>query len=346
MATYILGINSDLITNVPLVFNSATVPNFYSDPNTDYIGINDTITYKISGGTSNASYSMTNVGPLLPNSVFGIIGADGNASVTFTGSISGTNTITATINSDIIGTKTLTIIGRPASIVVTLDKSVILSGDDVNINATVKDANGNLYRFTDKTVNFILSGIPEAQLSQESAPTTTTGITTVKLSTIRGTPQSGSCIAKITLPDGTLIESAPCAINITNTTVNLDLVTDASFQFKYTGTVPSTLIVKVNNVTTTHKIQYSPQTIDVLVTSGNNLITVQSVIGGTTTTILDTNYNINTTTSGSASFIKDVEDTTKSASDVSNADVLKAIVSLIASINKQIAALQKALLKK
>jgi hypothetical protein len=31
---------------------------------------------------------------------------------------------------------------------------------------------------------------------------------------------------------------------------------------------------------------------------------------------------------------------------VSNADVLKAIVSLIASINKQIAALQKALLKK
>ncbi len=33
-------------------------------------------------------------------------------------------------------------------------------------------------------------------------------------------------------------------------------------------------------------------------------------------------------------------------SGVSNADVLKAIVSLIASINKQIAALQKALLKK
>jgi hypothetical protein len=31
---------------------------------------------------------------------------------------------------------------------------------------------------------------------------------------------------------------------------------------------------------------------------------------------------------------------------VTNADVLKAIVSLIASINKQIAALQKAILKK
>ena len=37
---------------------------------------------------------------------------------------------------------------------------------------------------------------------------------------------------------------------------------------------------------------------------------------------------------------------TSSSSAVSNADVLKAIVSLIASINKQIAALQKALLKK
>jgi hypothetical protein len=35
-----------------------------------------------------------------------------------------------------------------------------------------------------------------------------------------------------------------------------------------------------------------------------------------------------------------------SSSGVSNADVLKAIVSLIASINKQIAALQKALLKR
>jgi hypothetical protein len=37
---------------------------------------------------------------------------------------------------------------------------------------------------------------------------------------------------------------------------------------------------------------------------------------------------------------------TVAATGVSNADVLKAIVSLIASINKQIAALQKALLKK
>ena len=37
---------------------------------------------------------------------------------------------------------------------------------------------------------------------------------------------------------------------------------------------------------------------------------------------------------------------TAQAGGVSNADVLKAIVSLIASINKQIAALQKALLKK
>jgi hypothetical protein len=34
------------------------------------------------------------------------------------------------------------------------------------------------------------------------------------------------------------------------------------------------------------------------------------------------------------------------AAGVSNADVLKAIVSLIASINKQIAALQKALLRR
>jgi len=37
---------------------------------------------------------------------------------------------------------------------------------------------------------------------------------------------------------------------------------------------------------------------------------------------------------------------TDPSTGVSNADVLKAIVSLIASINKQIAALQKALLKK
>jgi hypothetical protein len=37
---------------------------------------------------------------------------------------------------------------------------------------------------------------------------------------------------------------------------------------------------------------------------------------------------------------------TTGSTGVSNADVLKAIVSLIASINKQIAALQKALLKR
>jgi hypothetical protein len=54
--------------------------------------------------------------------------------------------------------------------------------------------------------------------------------------------------------------------------------------------------------------------------------------------------DLTTATSQSASVgsIKIADVTT----GVSNADVLKAIVSLIASINKQIAALQKALLKK
>ena len=50
---------------------------------------------------------------------------------------------------------------------------------------------------------------------------------------------------------------------------------------------------------------------------------------------------------GSAQAATTASVTVKSTSaSVTNADVLKAIVSLIASINKQIAALQKALLKR
>jgi hypothetical protein len=57
-------------------------------------------------------------------------------------------------------------------------------------------------------------------------------------------------------------------------------------------------------------------------------------------------YNVDLTTSTSQSAIVGAIKIAASSTTVSNADVLKAIVSLIASINKQIAALQKALLKR
>jgi hypothetical protein len=57
-------------------------------------------------------------------------------------------------------------------------------------------------------------------------------------------------------------------------------------------------------------------------------------------------YSVALTSSSGQADVAGTYTATTSSSAVSNADVLKAIVSLIASINKQIAALQKALLKK
>jgi hypothetical protein len=63
--------------------------------------------------------------------------------------------------------------------------------------------------------------------------------------------------------------------------------------------------------------------------SYNALVDFPTLVAAETATIQTVAYKVATSDSG-----------------VSNADVLKAIVSLIASINKQIAALQKALLRR
>jgi hypothetical protein len=57
-------------------------------------------------------------------------------------------------------------------------------------------------------------------------------------------------------------------------------------------------------------------------------------------------WSVDISSGSSQSAITGTVNITAPAGGVSNADVLKAIVSLIASINKQIAALQKALLKR
>jgi trimeric autotransporter adhesin len=309
--------SSILITTVDLLFSSITVPDFYSDPPTEYISPTGSVTYKISGATPGATYSMNVSGPLAPKVKSGTIDASGNASATFNGDLGiGTATITGNVNGVIIGTKTLTVIGPPASIVVTLDEGEHLSGNDLYIYATVKDANGNLYRFTDQTVRFKLTGISEDRLTPKSAPTTITGITRVTLSTIYLQSESGTCIAEITLTNGTVITSAPCAINITNATANVSLGTDGSFQIKYTGAVPSTLMVTVNGITTAYGATISPQTFDILVLSGNNSITVKDFSDNI---ILKKTFSINTSTSSTGDYIEDVEGTATSASATQDA---------------------------
>ena len=114
-----------------------------------------------------------------------------------------------------------------------------------------------------------------------------------------------------------------------------------------TGTVPDTFSFVGGDGTTAPAIAGSNLTAVVAPTATDYFVGGSKkytfVVGST-----EGSYQLTATLGGiSTDVSKTVAYSIKSSSTaVSNADVLKAIVSLIASINKQIAALQKALLKK
>lgn len=121
----------------------------------------------------------------------GITGPDGMVTLILTSTVSGTRSVTVTIDkSDTVG-KSLSIsfiadieTATVASLTASPSKNIVADGvASSTLTATVKDANGNLIDGAD--VSFTLSG--KASLSQPSAKTDSNGITTVNLtSTLEG----------------------------------------------------------------------------------------------------------------------------------------------------------------
>jgi hypothetical protein len=291
--------------------------------------------------------------------------------------------VTVTFNGTTIGSRSITLRGWGKSIKVT-DVTVGKSGVAYTDTST-NGAGSFLYQWFDAAGNVVPGGVVQAtaatgltglvtQALGGAAGTTGVGDTkaraAVSPTTTTGTSSYGD--GKYTCTGSTKSGSANLAVAGYN--ANLDLVVSAPFTATCGGNL-DTWTVSLD------KASYAPGEIGTLTISGKDangakvhdiaaLTGLVATIGGgasfvtapTATDVFDegvAKYSFlvgNTEGSYAASVtVTGATDTTaktatykvaSTSGAVTNADVLKAIVSLIASINKQIAALQKALLKR
>jgi len=296
----------------------------------------------------------------------------------------GSATVTLTLNGSAIGTKTLNWSGDAATIALVSASSssnfangyaTYSSGDAKNLNVvyTVKDAAGNAVTLT--TQPTLSDGTGSLLGASLSAATDTSGTAAAAdIDTLYQTSSNGYGLATMLVPSSTLNGAGSYTLSFVNA---------AGATIKSSVNTATVSIGGTNSFTASwDKATYAPGDIATLTiaakdaygnaiangTAATGLDLVVSTAGltavGTAATatslfsagVITQKYAAGNT-DGSYAFSVDITTATPQSASVgavkitgaagtSNADVLKAIVSLIASINKQIAALQKALLRR
>ena len=289
----------------------------------------------------------------------------------------GSTTVTITHDGQLLATKTLNWGGDIASLTIDTANSVVsfINGQDADttnqqsgVVYVAKDAAGNVLTLsTHPTISGATGALVGASVStfQDTTSgvlqTSTVGYGTVTMivpaSALNG---AGTYKLKITNAAGVVVTS-----NAATATVSLGgLNSFTAVWDKTSGYAPGEIAV----LTVTGKDAYGNAIGDGTAAAGLSLTVAGSATAGLTSVgtacsaatafsagVFTCKYAANT--EGAWAYSVDVTTATPqsatvgsvkitSGGGVSNADVLKAIVSLIASINKQIAALQKALLKK
>jgi trimeric autotransporter adhesin len=275
--------------------------------------------------------------------------------------------VTVTYNGVTIGSKTGTITGAPAAIAIT-PKKIGTVGNNVSAFAyVVKDLAGNELATTGSTIvltkssdTSVVSGAVGVVDSNPATSPATVGygdVTCVKAGSAKVTVQITT--------NGTTVKSneftATCGGDAYSYTASFDKAVYAqgdiatlTVTFKDAAGNLANSYTRVSDATTADQTISSPMMDRV----GGTTYTVAEKPGaaGTVThtfTVGGANFSAGkynaivsypTLANGTKQTVS--YEVTNSGSAVSNADVLKAIVSLIASINKQIAALQKALLRR
>jgi hypothetical protein len=286
-------------------------------------------------------------------------------------------TVTVTYNGVLVATKSGKITGAPASITVTPYKiaSTVSAGNpDPAFLYTVKDAAGNGLSFT-STDLALYSSSNKAVVTDADGGTTNASSTSaygayVGTGVITCTTTAGTSdvVVSYTLSNGTVIKSnsfkATCGGNAYNYTASFD---KASYTQGEIATMTITFRDSKGNLANSHSA------VDATVSSTSDasistpMMTLVGSLGagatikpngagqavykftvGTASGLTDGAYNaiVSFPTLSLADPVSVAYKVGTGSTGVSNADVLKAIVSLIASINKQIAALQKALLRR
>jgi hypothetical protein len=285
-----------------------------------------------------------------------------------------TTVVTITLDGTVIGTKTIQFQGAASKIVVS-DISVGKVGDSGSArgywSAVVQDSAGNnLYQKTvaaDSTANSAAGNATIASIAQSSISQDVTGL--------GAKPAAGLTTNNSQNGIYTCAASGTTTLFVQHVT---NAVTGAAIKGSFTAACGGALDTWTISM---DKASYAPGEIATLTVSGKDskgfgvnssdtLGTVEYSFGGLTAVTAPTSadkfdsaygvkrYTLSVGTS-EGSFVgtfkiagatdtaaKTVQYKVAGPASTSNADVLKAIVSLIASINKQIAALQKALLRR
>jgi hypothetical protein len=268
--------------------------------------------------------------------------------------------VTISVNGVVWATKTIKFLGDVASITIHTP-SIGLQGSTGNFYLNVKDSAGNLIG---SVTPVLASGVVNASISG-ATPAASSATSSSALSTFNCSTLSGST--------NLVVYTVNAALAVI--TSNALKVTCAYTAYTYSASMDKASYVPgdIATLTITAKDKYgaAPADNSVLGTAttyelgiaGSNMTAVTAPTNADTFTSGVKTYKfVVGQTEGSYNMIVDLKQYNSPATPqaavtvaykvasgstaVSNADVLKAIVSLIASINKQIAALQKALLKK
>jgi hypothetical protein len=282
-----------------------------------------------------------------------------------------TGTVTIKIDGVTVGTKTVNITGPAASIEVSgLDVRAVSGGDGVAGDYIVKDSAGN-------ALAVAISGfvtLSDAQSKILTAGTTSRTPDPTSLTVPKGQFNASCSGSKGGTATGLQLKYVSSAlVTITSPAFSLTCGTTV---FSYTASLDKASYVPGDIATLTisakdffGNVVFDTETIgtagagtEASIAGSNMTAVVAPTNADTFTGGVKTYKYVVGSTEGSYNMIVDLDEHTSSATGQSAvtiaykialstttiqlADVLKAIVSLIASINKQIAALQKALLKK
>jgi hypothetical protein len=296
--------------------------------------------------------------------------SDINASIAEATAGAGWNgTVTVTYNGVAIGTKSGKITGAPASITVTPKKIGTTAGgaNEDSFTFLVKDTAGNLLDFT--ATDYVLNKSSDLTIVSGAAGTENGTAATATAAngdhTCAGTAGSADVSLKTTL-NGTVLVSNTVKLTCGGTAVAYSASFDkASYIQGEIATLTATFKDAAGNLAHSYSTVTTADgdttiSAPMMVRVGGDTILAATKPGlagtiahtftvGTNSGLTEGSYNAVVNYSKTLTLASPVTVSYKvgtGSAGVSNADVLKAIVSLIASINKQIAALQKALLKK
>jgi hypothetical protein len=295
----------------------------------------------------------------------------------------GSSTVTLTHNGVTVGTKTINWAGDAATIVVDTVNSATIIRNGTNdatsarpqlgaVFYAVKDAAGNVISTTTRpTISNDTGSMVGATISTTTASGATQGVLTQSLGLGYGVdninlPSSsqaanrgaGSYKLKWLKADGTPIYSQEVKVTVSYSATGLPYTFDASWN--KSSFVPGEIAELSIALKDAYGNAMADQTFltGVVIITGSNNTTVGgecTAASNTTKGVKVCKFSIGNTAGSYAYSVALSTDTSQSAvvgtlkvtdGAVSNAEVLKSIVALIASINKQIAALQKLILKR